>query len=156
MAERLVAVLAELGRTRALVFHGHDGLDELTTTTTSSIWELRDGAIRTFTLDPADFSIKRSSMSALVGGDARCNAALIRRVLDGERGPLRDIAVLNAAVAIVAAGFTERFEEGIEAAARSLDDGDAEERLEMLVRASALAREDEQHGQGRSIVKSPV
>lgn len=144
MAERLVAVLAELGTKRALVFHGHDGLDELTTTTTSSVWELRDGAIRSFTLDPADYGIKRSSMSALLGGDARCNAALTRRVLEGERGPLRDIVVLNAAVAIVVAGLTGRLEDGIEAAVSSLDDGGAGARLEMLVQASRLAREEEE------------
>jgi anthranilate phosphoribosyltransferase len=142
MAERMIGTLAELGAERALVFFGHDGLDELTTTTTSTVHELRDGAIRTYVLDPSTLGFPTATPGALAGGDAAGNAAVVHHVLSGQGGPVRDIAVLNAAAALVAAGVTDDIEDGIERAAASIDEGRAASVLEGFVRTSVAAREE--------------
>jgi anthranilate phosphoribosyltransferase len=142
MAERMIATLAALGAERALVFYGHDGLDELTTTTTSTVHELRDGAIRTYVLDPADFGIARAVPGELAGGEATGNAAIVHQVLAGQSGAAREIAVLNAAASLVAAGIADDVGAGIEAARASIDDGHAATVLEAFVRTSVAAREE--------------
>ncbi len=142
MAERMVQTLAELGTERALVFFGHDGLDELTTTTTSTVHELRDGAVRTFEIDPTSFGIPAATPGALAGGDAAGNAAVVHHVLSGQGGPIRDIAVLNAAAALVVAGLADEIGDGIEQAKASIDDGRAAAVLEGFVRTSVAAREE--------------
>jgi anthranilate phosphoribosyltransferase len=142
MAERMTGTLAELGTERALVFFGHDGLDELTTTTTSTVYELEDGDVRTYELDPSAFGIPAAAPGALAGGDAAGNAAVVHRVLSGQTGPVRDIAVLNAAGALVAAGLAGDFGAGIEQARASIDDGRAAAVLEAFVRTSVAAREE--------------
>ncbi len=101
MAALVAGVLARRG-TRGLVFHGDDGLDELTTTTTSDIWLIRDGELRTSRFDPAVLGLAPASPDDLVGGNVAHNAAVARRLLDGGRGPVRDIVVLNAAAALLA------------------------------------------------------
>lgn len=141
MAERMIGTLAELGAERALVFFGHDGLDELTTTTTSTVHELRDGSIRRYELDATTFGIPVSVPGELAGGDAAGNAAVVHRVLSGQPGAVRDISVLNAAAALVAAGLADDVGEGIEAARASVDDGHAALVLEAFVRTSVAARE---------------
>jgi anthranilate phosphoribosyltransferase len=138
---RLAPVLAGVLARRevsALVLRGDDGLDELTTTTTSHVWEVRGGEIREQTVDPEALGIPRCTPDALRGGDAATNAAISRRVLDGERGAVRDAVLLNAAAALVAAdpdprGATvaEQLEDGLVRAAEALDSGGA---------AAALAR----------------
>lgn len=142
MAERMVATLAALGAERALVFYGHDGLDELTTTTTSTVHELRDGSIRTFELDPTDFGISRAVPGELAGGEAAGNAAVVHQVLAGQPGAARDIAILNAGASLVAAGIADDVGAGIEAARTSIDDGHAVAVLEAFVRTSVAAREE--------------
>jgi anthranilate phosphoribosyltransferase len=142
MAERVVGTLAELGTERALVFYGHDGLDELTITTTSTIYELDGGAVRTYDLDPTTFGIPVAAPATLAGGDAAGNAAVVHRVLSGQGGPVRDIAVLNAAAALVAVGLAGEFADGIEQARASIDDGRAAAVLEGFVRTSVAAREE--------------
>ena len=137
MAERMVGVLQANGAERALVVYGHDGLDELSTGTTSTVIELRDGGVRTYVVDPAALGLPHSPAEALRGGDASTNAELTRRVLDGERGPHRDFVVLNAAAGVVAAGLAEDLAEGLEAAAASVDEGKAAAVLERLVVVSA-------------------
>jgi len=136
MAERMIGVLAANGAARALVFYGHDGLDELSTTSTSTVFELRDGEVRTYVVDPADLGVARASPAALRGGDAPTNADLARRVLDGEDGPQRDIVVLNAAAGLVAAGLADDLGAGLAAAAASVDSGAAAAVLERLVKVS--------------------
>jgi anthranilate phosphoribosyltransferase len=136
MAERMIGVLAARGAVRALVVYGHDGLDELTTTTTSTVLELRDGAVRTYVVDPAELGLPQVAASALRGGDAATNAALGRRVLEGERGPHRDIVVLNAAAGLVAAGLADDLAAGLEAATASIDEGRAADVLQKLVAVS--------------------
>ncbi len=119
-----------------MVFHGDDGLDELTTTTTSTVHDLVDGEIRTFTLDPLDFGIDRVDAASLAGGDARQNATSVNAVLAGEKGPHRDIAVLNAAAALVVADVAPDLGAGVEIAAAAIDDGRAGRALEVLVQTS--------------------
>jgi anthranilate phosphoribosyltransferase len=136
MADRMIAVLRELGTERALVFHGDDGLDELTTTTTSTVHELTADGVHTYSLDPADFGIPAASLVDLAGGSAEANAAAVRKVLEGERGPIRDIAVLNAAAALVVGGAVDGFADGVERAAAAIDDGSAARTLESFVSVS--------------------
>jgi anthranilate phosphoribosyltransferase len=143
MAQRVVGTLAELGTTRALVYYGCDGLDELTTTTTSTAFELRDGAVREFEIDPEAFGIPRAAPGALAGGDAGHNADIVRRVLGGEPGAVRDIAVLNASAALVVADLADDLGAGIELAGNAIDDGRAQDVLEAFMRTSVAAREAE-------------
>jgi anthranilate phosphoribosyltransferase len=143
MGERMAGVLAQLGTERALVFCGDDGLDELTTTGPSTVYELRDGEITSSTLDPIDFGIARAEHSALIGGDAGVNADSTRRVLDGEKGAARDVIVLNAAAALTVAGAVDDIHAGIDAAAAAIDDGRAAATLDAFVTASAGARDTE-------------
>jgi anthranilate phosphoribosyltransferase len=101
MAPLIAGVLAERG-SRGLVFRGDDGLDELTITTTSRVWEVRGGQVVESVLDPADLGIPRAPLEHLRGGDAAHNAEVVRRTLAGDRGPVRDAVVLNAAAGLVA------------------------------------------------------
>lgn len=137
MAERMVGVLAARGAERALVVHGDDGLDELTTTTTSRVVELRGGEVRSYVVDPDALGLAPAPREALVGGDPATNAELARRVLGGEEGPHRDIVCLNAAAALVVAGLVEGLEDGLELAGSTLDDGKAAGALSALVTTSS-------------------
>src|SRR5918996_256421 len=125
MADRMVGVLAARGCEHVLVVHGHDGLDELTVTTTSQVVELRGGDVRSYEIDPKELGIDPAPAEALVGGDPATNVDLARRVLAGEAGPQRDIVCLNAAAALVAAGRADDLAGGLEAARASIDDGGA-------------------------------
>jgi anthranilate phosphoribosyltransferase len=136
MAERMVGVLAARGCDRVLVVHGDDGLDELTTTTTSHVVELRDGTVSSYEVDPQALGLAPAAPVDLVGGDPATNAELARRVLAGEEGPHRDIVVLNAAAGLVAAGIVDGLPDGLEVARASLDAGDAAKALDRLVAAS--------------------
>ena len=140
MAPVMAQVLAGRGM-RALVFRGDDGLDELTTATTSSAWVVRDGDVVPDRVDPSALGIPASPTDALRGGSPDVNADVFRRVLDGERGPVRDAVLLNAAAAIAA--FDERAERlhdalaaGLARAAAAVDDGRAAARLERWVSVS--------------------
>jgi anthranilate phosphoribosyltransferase len=141
MAEKMVGVLRANGCRRAWVVHGADGLDELTTTGTTTVYEVDDSRpeVRRFAVDAADLGLARASLDDLRGGDAAANAESVRRVLDGEPGPHRDIVVLNAAAGLVVAGVVSDLAAGVVAAAASLDEGRAREVLEGLVRVSRAA-----------------
>jgi anthranilate phosphoribosyltransferase len=143
MAERMVQVLRAKGAERALVVYGHDGLDELTTTTTSTVLELRDGDVRDYEVDPGELGLQRAEKADLQGGDAATNAGLAKAVLSGERGARRDIVVLNAAAGLVAAGLAEDLPGGVERAAASIDEGRAGHVLERLVTVSNEGRDSE-------------
>jgi anthranilate phosphoribosyltransferase len=125
MAARLLGVLAANGSQRAFVVHGHDGMDELTTTTTSTLAELVDGEVVERTVDPADYGLAPATTDALRGGDAATNAEIAGRVLAGEAGAPRDIAVLNAAAALVVAGIAADLADGVTRAQVSIDSGAA-------------------------------
>lgn len=143
VAERLIRVLAANGGERALVVHGHDGLDELTITTTSTVHELRDGAIRTYEVDPRALGLPGGTLDDLRGGDAATNVGLAHRVLAGTPGPQADIVVLNAAAGLVVAGLVDSIGDGVDAARASLEEGRAAAALEAIVVESQAA-----HGAG--------
>jgi anthranilate phosphoribosyltransferase len=137
LVETLALVLGELGTDRALVVHGEDGLDEITTTACSHAALLADGAVTTLRIDPREFGIERVEKSALAGGDAEENAQIARSVLGGEPGPRSDIVVLNAGAALLVAGAAEDLRAGIELARQSIDSGAAAARLDELIRVTA-------------------
>ena len=132
LTEPLANALKNLGSQRAFVVHGGDGLDEITTTTTTQVSELADGGVNTYTLDPTEFGIPTAQPSDLKGGTPEENAEMTLSVLSGEKGPKRDIVLLNAAAAIVAGGKAEDITAGLAAAAESIDSGRALEKLEGL------------------------
>ncbi len=134
LVEPIAAVLVELGADHALVVHGAGGLDELTPTGENWVAEVRDGAVRTATVDPRTFGAGPGSPDDLmVGGDPATNAAIIRTVFDGETGPRRDAVILNAGAAIHVAGLVDTLEEGVERARDAIDSGAATETLDRLV-----------------------
>lgn len=128
----IAEVLQKLGTERALIVHGCDGLDEITITAPTKISELKDGIIKEYYLDAADFGIPRAEPSDLAGGDAACNAGIVRAVLAGEKGARRDIVLVNAAAALYIAKVAENLKEGIAIAARTIDSGLAASKLEEL------------------------
>lgn len=136
LTEPFAAVLRELGSVRALIVHGLDGMDEITVTAPTRITELRDGTIATRELDPLPFIKDYYSPDELAGGDPRENAAIIRRVLDGEKGARRDIVLLNAAAGIVAGGKADTMGEGFELARVSIEGGKAAEALQNLINSA--------------------
>ena len=112
-AELMAGAIAALGMKRGFVVHGSDGLDEITTTGPTSAWEIRDGTLEPRQLEPADFAVQTAQAEDLRGGDRQVNLEIANSVLGGERGPRRDIVLVNAAAALVAAGKAETFLEGI-------------------------------------------
>lgn len=139
MADKMAGVMADNGARRTLVVYGHDGLDELTTTDTSTVLDQQDGAVHTYVVDPAELGLSMAEPASLVGGDAAGNADLARRVLGGEAGACRDIVVLNAAAGIVAGGAAGDLIEGLAIATASIDDGRAAAALDRLVSVSQAA-----------------
>src|SRR5271166_1555731 len=107
LVEKLAEALSELGLRRALVVHGRDGLDEITISGPSKVAEVRDGSVRTYEVTPEEFGLRGAPLDAIAGGDAAQNTDIIRAVLDGERSPRRDVVVLNAAAALVAAAHAD-------------------------------------------------
>ena len=132
----MAEVLRNLGSERVWIAHGGDGLDEITTTGTTEIVELKDGEIRAFTIRPEDVGLARAEPAALKGGDPAHNAAALRAVLEGARNAYRDIAVFNAAAALVIADSARDLADGVAKASKALDDGAALATLDLLVRVS--------------------
>lgn len=133
LTEPFAHVLRLLGSHRALVVHGHDGMDEITTTTRTRVSELADGRVRTYELDPLPFVEQYDHLRDLAGGTPEQNARITRSVLSGEKGPRRNIACLNAAAALVAAGKAPNLKEGWELAQDATDSGRAARVLEQLI-----------------------
>ncbi len=134
LVEKVAEALSMLGLTRALVVHGSDGLDEITVTGPTRVAEVRNGSVRNYEVTPEQFGIARSPMESLMGGDATENAAIIRSILAGEKSPKRDVVLLNAAAALVAAGRSDTIADALPIAAQSIDSGKASQKLEELVR----------------------
>jgi anthranilate phosphoribosyltransferase len=134
MAGLMAGVFASRGN-YGLVVHGGDGLDELTTTTSSAVWVYADGEVERMELDPLALGVPRASLTDLVGGDARANAEVVRELVAGKTGPIRDVVVLNAAAALVAYGkpATGRLETDFAAeldrARQAIDSGAAQTKL---------------------------
>lgn len=131
-AELMAEALAKLGLERGFVVHGSDGLDEITTTGSTTMLEIMHGAIAHRTVTPEDFGVPRAALRDLKGGEPAVNAEIARRILAGERGPKRDIVLVNASAALVAAGLAPDFPSGVEMAAKSIDSGAAQRKLEAL------------------------
>ncbi len=136
LVEPIAHVLNNLGSEHVWVVHGRDGMDELTTTGATRVAELKGGMVRTFEVTPADAGLLPARLSDLIGGDSDVNARAIRAVLDGQRGPFRDIVVFNTAAALVIAGTADSLAQGADLAAQAIDTGAAKAALDKLVEAS--------------------
>ncbi len=132
LTEPLAHVLKNFGAQCAFVVHGGDGLDEITTTTTTQVSELADGTVSTYTLNPTELGIPTAQPNDLRGGTPEENAEITLDILRGEKGPRRDIVLLNAAAAVVAGGKAADIASGLAVAAESIDSGWALEKLEGL------------------------
>ncbi|HXN19244.1 MAG TPA: anthranilate phosphoribosyltransferase [Candidatus Binatus sp.] len=144
LTELMARALGELGVKRAFVVHGADGLDEISIAGETCVAELRDGAVRIYTVVPEDFGLPRASLENILGGDAKHNALIIHKVLGRSllyraHGPHRDIVRANAAAALVASGRATDWVDGVRMATESIDSGAARERLEALVAFSQSA-----------------
>ncbi|MCY1706392.1 anthranilate phosphoribosyltransferase [Pannonibacter sp. SL95] len=134
--EPIAHVLKNLGSEHVWIVHGSDGMDEITTTGPTEVAELKDGVVRTFTITPADAGLPAARFEDLKGGTPEENAAALRAVLAGAKNPYRDVVLINAAASLIVAGKVATLPEGVALAARSLDSGDALDRLERLVAVS--------------------
>ncbi|HEX4567955.1 MAG TPA: anthranilate phosphoribosyltransferase [Vicinamibacterales bacterium] len=140
LTELVARSLLQLGSERAWVVHGADGLDEISTTGYTKVSECRGGAVNTFYLHPADLGLQKSAPESLKGGEAADNAAIAHAILDGEKGPRRDIVLLNAGASLLVAENASTIPEGIAMAAAAIDSGRAKQVLETLVRVSQDAK----------------
>jgi len=131
-AKLMAEALASLGTSRSFVVHGHDGLDEITTTGPTDVYEVRTGHVEKHLWMPSDFGVKRAFGDALLGGDAERNAQIAIDILNGARGEMRDIVLVNAAAGLVAAGLAAYLEAGVELAEKSIDSGAAAQKLDQL------------------------
>lgn len=133
LVEVLAKVLVKLGCQRGFVVHGQDGMDEITLTGPTRIAEINEGKVALSTIEPEDFGLRRCLLTDLQGGDAEENAAIVRDVLAGAEGPKRDVVLLNAAYALIAAGIVESVDAGLQKARNVIDEGLAKAKLEGLV-----------------------
>jgi anthranilate phosphoribosyltransferase len=134
LVDKVAEALSMLGTHRAFVVHGLDGLDEITVTGPTRVAEVREGSVRSYEVDPEEFGLERASLGQISGGDAAENARIVRRILGGEKSPRRDVVLMNAAAALVAAGKAENLKAGGGMAAQSIDSGRAAQKLEALVK----------------------
>lgn len=136
LTRKIAEVLRNLGTKKALVVHGLDGLDEITTTTKTMVSEIKEGKIFDYEIDPQDYNIPYARLEDISGSDAQYNADLIIKIFKGERGAARDIVLLNAAAALYVGNAVEDIKEGLEKAAQVVDSGAAYEKLNEFVRVS--------------------
>jgi anthranilate phosphoribosyltransferase len=139
LVEKLAEALSMLGLHRALVVHGSDGLDEITITGPTRVGELRDGQVHTYEITPKEFGLQRATLDDISGGDAARNAALIREVLSGKKSACRDVVLLNAAAALVAAGRADHLRDALPLAVDAIDSGAALAKLKALVTFTSAA-----------------
>jgi anthranilate phosphoribosyltransferase len=131
-AEKIAGAMARLGSHRAFVVHGSDGLGELTITGPSTVFAVQHGAVSRLELSPEDFGLKQRPGESIAGGDVQQNSAVAESILRGEHGPARDIVLMNAALALVAASGASDFREGVTRAEESIDSGAARDKLNRL------------------------
>jgi anthranilate phosphoribosyltransferase len=142
LTELLAGVLRVLGAASAYVVHGADGMDEFSTTGVNKVSRLEEGIITTFALDSLEFDLPRASINEVTGGDVEQNLAIAQAVLAGERGPKRDIVVLNAAVALAAGGIATDLMEGVAQAETAIDSGAARRKLDELIALTQRLRHE--------------
>ena len=138
LVEKLAEALSMLGLHRALVVHGLDGLDEITITGPTRVAEARDGVVRTYEVTPEEFGMSRATLDDIAGGDSAENAAIIRAVLDGRKSAHRDVVLLNASAALVAARHADHLADALPLATKSIDSGAAADKLEALARFTSV------------------
>ncbi|RLB27022.1 MAG: anthranilate phosphoribosyltransferase [Deltaproteobacteria bacterium] len=141
LTEKMAHALKRLGTKEAFVVCGEGTFDEISICGPTRVSHLKDGDVSTFKMTPEEYGFKRADPEAVRGGNARQNARIIREILDGEKGPKRDMVLLNAAAAFVAAGLDGHFKEGIERARESIDSGRAREKLESLINFTQQCRD---------------
>jgi len=134
--EPMVKTLKSLGSHRALLVNGSDGFDELTTTGVSHVAELNEGNIKTYEINPEKLGLKLSKFDDLIGGEPKQNAKKIINLLEGEKGPYRDIVLLNSSAALYVDGKVKNLKDGISMSENSIDNGNAKNALDNLVRIS--------------------
>jgi anthranilate phosphoribosyltransferase len=132
-------VLKNLGSVRALVVHGLEGLDEISLCGPTKVAELRDGAVKEYQIEPEQFGLKRCALSELHGGSAEDSAMIVRGILDGKKGPARDVVLLNSGAALYVSGSSATVPDGIMLAAESIDSGKAKQKLTQLVELTNAA-----------------
>jgi anthranilate phosphoribosyltransferase len=142
LTETMARVLKNLGSLHVMVVHGMDGLDEISITGPTRITELKEGQINTYQINPEDFGFSLARPEELKGGEAEVNASLCKAILTGEKGPKRDICLLNAGAAIYVADLAKNLAEGIEKARESIDSGTAMTKLEKLRQKLPLTEKD--------------
>ena len=133
LTEKIAKVLSSLGSKRAFVVHGSDTLDEVTITGKTRVSELKSGRVRSYYVSPSDFGVRKAKQGDIKGGSAKDNAIITRKILMGEKGPKRDIVLVNSSLALMAAGRAKGFKEGAKLAAKAIDSGKAMEKLKKLV-----------------------
>ncbi|MQF49167.1 anthranilate phosphoribosyltransferase [SAR202 cluster bacterium AC-647-N09_OGT_505m] len=136
LGEQMALVLQHLGCQHALVVHGEDGLDEVSIAAPTQIWELKQGNIFSYSVTPEDLGLSRASADAIMGGSAKENVNAMNRILGGEKGPGRDVVLLNAAAALAAGDAVQNLRQGIMVASESIDSGRALEKLRTLCELS--------------------
>lgn len=139
LTEKMAQVLEQLGVETAYVVHGAGGLDEVSTLGATKISSLQNGSIKTYMIEPEEYGLDRAKIGELSGGDASHNAKITRNILEGCKGPHRDIVLLNGAVAFLAGGLVEDITEGVLYAAEMIDSGKALGKLEELIAATNRA-----------------
>jgi anthranilate phosphoribosyltransferase len=136
LGDKMAHVLVRLGCERAIIVHGEEGLDELSPSGPSQVWEVADGVVREYSVSPPDAGLTIHPLSSVAGGMAEDNARMLRSVLDGERGALRDFTLLNATAGLLAYGLAADLADGVTKAARAIDDGGALAKLERFIEVS--------------------
>ena len=133
LTETMAKVLGNLGIKKAYVVHGLDGVDEVTIGSKTKVSEVKNNKVRTFFIRPEDFGVKRTSLDAVKGGNAKKNAVIIEQVLSGKKGAARDIVLVNSSLALMAAGKAAGYKLGIKRASEAIDSGQAKVKLGELV-----------------------
>lgn len=136
MAPKMLEVLGRMGSAHVLAFHGSDGLDEITTTGPSTLWEMKSGQVEESLIDPSEFGVGRAAPGEIKGGSPQDNAKVASEVLDGAKGPARDLVLINSAAVLVAADAAGGFPDALVAAADSIDAGKARTALDRLIEVS--------------------
>ena len=136
LVEKMALVLKSLGCEHALVVHGEDGLDEITISGPSQVCELKSGSLKKFTVSPQDFGLQTASLDSLKGDNAEHNAAILRSILCGDKGPRSDVVLMNAAAALVAGDKVKTLKQGMDLATESITSGQALAKLEHLIKLS--------------------
>jgi anthranilate phosphoribosyltransferase len=143
LGQTLARVLDLMGSVHALIVHGEDGLDEISVSAPTQVHEARDGQVVSYTIEPEQFGIPRSSPDAVRGGTVDVNVRMAHAVLGGERGPSRDVVLLNAGASIYMAGLAESIQDGIARVADELDSGRARAKVAQVASASQQIKADQ-------------